>query len=225
MTLNWDWTKTVGGSKFGHKDYVEALTKKNITKQQVQSALQAGDIEITADNPLRGILSQTGNQAAQNQLGGSGFGHADYYHALQSGADAMSIQDAAKGQIAQSNLGGLGASIQASGDAARSLQIAQTDAAAAQDWRASESAKSEKYYSDMLAEQGKQLQAMQDAEAARAADALKVKYQGSTSVGAGQSAMGIKFKQSPAYASGAASRGTGQLARSDKGTKLKTLNV
>ena len=62
------------------------------------------------------------------------------------------------------------------------------------------------------------------AEAARK-EALKVKHTGSTSVGAGQSAMGIKFAQSPAFASGAASRGTAQLARSDKGTKLTNMNI
>ena len=62
------------------------------------------------------------------------------------------------------------------------------------------------------------------AEAARK-EALKVKYQGATHVGQGQSAMGIKFKQSPAFASGSASRGTAQLARSDKGTKLTNLNI
>ena len=216
--LDWSWTKDVGGSKFGHKDYVHALTKKNITKQQVQSALEAGDIEITEDNPLRNILAQTGNQAAQNQLGGTGFGHADYYHAIQSGADAMSIQDASKGQIAQSNLAGIGSSIQSAGDSARSLQTATQTASAMKDWREDEAAKSAKFYQD-------QLKIMQDAEAARAADAMKVKSQGSTSVGPGQSAMGIKFKQSPAYASGASSRGTAQLGRSGKGSELKTLNV
>ena len=111
---------------------------------------------------------------------------------------------------------GLGASAQRT----ENLQIAENKAMS--DWRKDESAararEAEKKYNALVAAQERQ------AEEARK-NALKVKYQGTTAVSPGQSAMGIKFAQSPAFASGAASRGTAQLARSDKGTKLTNLNI
>lgn len=99
---------------------------------------------------------------------------------------------------------------------------AAADAAAAATWRQQES---DRRASEAQARLDQMISSQQAAAEAARIEGLKVKHRGSTSVGGGQSAMGIRFKQSPAYGSGAASRGTAQLARSDKGTKLKTLNV
>ena len=95
-------------------------------------------------------------------------------------------------------------------------------ATAAATWRQNES---EKRRLEAEARYNKMVEAQEAAAEAARKEALKVKYTGSTSVGSGQSAMGIKFAQSPAFASGAASRGTAQLARSDKGTKLTNMNI
>ena len=108
------------------------------------------------------------------------------------------------------------------GSAQDAADTAAADAAAAATWRQNESdrraAEAERRYNQMV-------KAQEDAAEAARKEALKVKYTGATHVGQGQSAMGIKFAQSPAFASGAASRGTAQLARSDKGTKLTNMNI
>ena len=96
------------------------------------------------------------------------------------------------------------------------------DSRAEAQWRSDEAEKSRQRYENMMAQQR---EAAEKAREQARIEGMKVKHRGSTSVGGGQSAMGIRFAQSPAYGSGAASRGTAQLARSDKGTQLKTLNV
>tara|TARA_R100000458_G_C8267511_1_gene242461 strand:+ start:1225 stop:1989 length:765 start_codon:yes stop_codon:yes gene_type:complete len=241
---SWMSWKDQGGAYFGGKDVTEAL-KRGISVADIRTAVEASDAlgrgatETTGPgHATAGDLSnrlQAALEAAQGGTLGSGFGQSKEY---TGGADlaiyGQGRAGASTGQIAQeiasqanwnplsmnlsSDIGKVRTSIE-------SAATAQTTADETRAHQASEAAKSKQYYADMLAEQGKQLQAMKDAEAARAADAMKVKYQGSSSVGPGQSAMGIKFKQSPAFASGAASRGTAQLARSGKGSELKTLNV
>lgn len=108
------------------------------------------------------------------------------------------------------------------GSAQDAADTAAADAAANAAWRQQESdrrtAEAERRYNQMV-------KAQEDAAEAARKEALKVKHTGATHVGQGQSAMGIKFAQSPAFASGAASRGTAQLARSDKGTKLTNMNI
>jgi len=99
---------------------------------------------------------------------------------------------------------------------------AAADAAAASTWRKEES---DRRAAEAEARYNKMVEAQEAAAESARKEALKVKYTGSTHVGQGQSAMGIKFAQSPAFASGAASRGTAQLARSDKGTKLTNMNI
>ena len=54
-------------------------------------------------------------------------------------------------------------------------------------------------------------------------ESMKVHHRGDSPVG--QSATGSKFRRSAAFASGAASRGTGQFARSGKGSQVRGLNV
>ena len=243
---SWMTWENQGGAYFGGKDVTKALNQ-GISVADIRKAVEASDAlgrgatETTGPgHATAGNLSQNLQAALDAAKGGtlgSSFGASSEY---TGGADlAIYGQGRAgaglsSGQIAQeigsqanwnplslnpaSGIGGIRSSI----EGAATIQTTADDTKTHQ---ANEAAKSEKYYADMLAEQGKQLKAMQDAEAARAADAMKVKYQGSTSVGPGQSAMGIKFKQSPAFASGASSRGTAQLARSGKGSELKTLNV
>ena len=232
-----------GGAYFGGKDVTEALNR-GISVADIRKAVEASDAlgrgQAEGTDTTAGGLSnrlQAALEAAQGGTLGSGFGASSEY---TGGADlaiygqGRGASGASTGQIAQeiasqanwnpmsmnlsSDIGKVRSSVEGAA-------TAQTTADETRVHQASEAAKSKKYYEDMLIEQGKQLQAMKDAEAARAADAMKVKFQGSSSVGPGQSAMGIKFKQSPAFASGAASRGTAQLARSGKGSELKTLNV
>ena len=99
---------------------------------------------------------------------------------------------------------------------------AKADAAAANQWRIDEAAKTKKYYEDMI-------QAQKDA-AAEAAEKqrienLKVKNTTPSAVGLGHQQLGITAARSGAFRSGAASRGTAQLARTAKGTNVKTLNI
>ena len=245
----WEFLEGVGASdKFGSADYAASL-KQGKTKAQIRDYVQGmydttglpggGQYGVRAGNEtVKNLISKDsgftsslgqamGTTASEQQQ--THFGGADLLHAIAtlsdqgedpySGESAIKIQEYSQDKPRSSGYmttKGYG------------LQSAATTAQTAKEtklFQANEAKKSQKYYADMLKAQGDQLQAMKDAEAARAADAMKVKYQGSSSVGPGQSAMGIKFKQSPAYASGASSRGTAQLARSGKGSELKTLNV
>ena len=77
---------------------------------------------------------------------------------------------------------------------------------------------------DLMRQQEKaSVQRQQEQIRRQATEALKVNYQGSSPVG--QRLAKSRFKRSAAFGSGAASRGTGQFARSGKGSQIRGLNV
>ena len=229
-----------GGQFFGGRDVTKALNM-GVSHADIQQAVQESDALAGTTGAYGGRANISSNlQSAYDSARGgtldSSLGATDY----TGGADIALYTQARggmSGQVAQeiasqanynpnlqiggamSNLAmGIG-SYAASQDA---KDTATADAAAAATWRQNES---DKRAAEAEARYNKMVEAQEAAAEAARKEALKVKYTGATHVGQGQSAMGIKFAQSPAFASGAASRGTAQLARSDKGTKLTNMNI
>ena len=242
---SWMTWEDRGGSYFGGKDVTEALNR-GISVADIRAAVEASDAlgrgatETTAPgHASAGGLSnrlQAALEAAQGGTLGSSFGANPEY----TGSADLAIYGQGRagagvssGQIAQeiaSQANWRPSSLNPASDIGRirssieGAATAQTTADDTKAFQASEAAKSEKYYQDMLAAQQSQLDAFKAADDRRARDALKVKYQGTSAVG--KRATGVKIKESQAYGSGSASRiGTAALGRSGKGSELKTLNV
>ena len=234
---SWMSWEDQGGSLFGGKDVTEAL-KRGISYKDIQAAVRASDKiardagEVAGSGQYGGRFGLSGRidkavSDARSGNVGTGLGASDQY---TGGADIALFNQVAggsEGERAQTirrtanwnpeslnlstGIGTTRSNITATAMGQDAIDIANQSAADTRAW--------EKAESDRRAAEHEQLMKL------RREEALKVKYQGSTAVGRGQSAMGIKFKESPILASGQSSRGTGQLARSDKGTKLTTLNI
>ena len=237
--MTYDWTGAGGsGDYFGAADYARALTSgKSI--QDVRNFISKNPGAIRAGSaPVADLVNTINTGSLTSSLGqyhaDSGqrtekdevipgmteqskthFGGIDYLHAKAAGHSDIAISD----YMSDSPMS-IGASKQL--DFVHDRAADDREAAAASTWRSNES---EKRRLEAEARYNKMVEAQQAAAEAARKEALKVRNTGSTEVGQGQSALGIKFKQSPAFASGAASRGTAQLARSDKGTKLTNMNI
>ena len=235
----YDWTGAGGNENyFGAADYDRAL-RSNKTIAEIRSfiannpgAIRSGSdavanlVETINTGRLTSSLGQYQTDSGRtdsegNPTGGltdqakTHFGGTDYLHAVAAGHGSEAISDYMKGSPMSI---GAKSDLQFVHDDASSIRLERDE----KQWRSDESEKARQRYENLMKQQRED--AARAREQARI-EGMKVKHRGSTSVGGGQSAMGIKFKQSPAYSSGAASRGTAQLARSDKGTQLKTLNV
>ena len=249
--MNW---ADEGGSLFGQKDVTKAL-QQGVSYQNILKAVQDSDTIAKGLNPDNPNIASGGGrfntaanltsayQSAQAGNLDSTQGQSDYTGGADialyaqgrgglTGQVAQEIRDQAnyspnlkiggKMHTNMMNIGTFAASQDAADASQDAADTAAQDAADASAWRRDES---EKRRLEAEARYKKMVEAQEAAAEAARKEALKVKYTGSTSVGSGQSAMGIKFAQSPAFASGAASRGTAQLARSDKGTKLTNMNI
>ena len=228
-----------GGAHFGGKDVTKAL-QMGVSHADIQKAVKASDV-TRAEQGVTGAENLSSNlQSAYDSAKGGTLNSSLGATKYTGGADIALYTQARggmSGQVAQEirdqanynpNLqigGGMYNNMLNIGSYASSQDAADTaarDAAAAATWRQSES---DKRAAEAEARYNKMVEAQEAAAEAARKEALKVKHTGATHVGQGQSALGIKFKQSPAFASGAASRGTAQLARSDKGTKLTNMNI
>ena len=235
-----------GGQWFGDQDVTEAL-RRGVSVSDIKAAVEASDTAeggrgVGGAGDLANRL-QAAFDAAQSGTLGHGFGaNRDYTGSadLAIYGQGRGASGATTGQIAQeiasqanwrpqsldpsSDIGGIRSNIEGSAASQTALDTAQTTAANTAAFQASEAAKSEEYYQNMLASQQSQLDAFQAADDRRARDALKVKYQGSSAVGRG--AGGVRLADPSSVGSSGVSRmGTAQLSRSGKGSELKTLNV
>lgn len=242
----WEFLEGVGQSdKFGSADYAKAL-QQGKSKAQIRDYVQGmydstglpggGQYGVRAGNQtVRDLIAKdSGFTSSLGQAMGSGlsqqqqthFGGADLLHAQAtiadqggdpwSGASAIRIDDYSSAQPRSSGyMNTRGYNVQAAASGQRAANSAAAAASAQAAWQKSESEK-------RAAEAAARLQQMKDAEEARRVEALKVRGSASQPVGS-RGVSGIKIKESPGFLGGM--RGTGQLARSDKGTQLKTLNV
>lgn len=234
--MTYDWTGAGGsGDYFGTADYDRALRSgKSIQDVRDYIANNPGSIrqgsQAVADLVETINTGRLTSNLGQGEGAGGGlteqakthFGGTDYLHARAAGHSNIAISDYMKDSPmsigAASDLG----FVHTRAGEDREAAEREAERGRAAQWRNEES---ERRRLEAEARYKKMVEAQEAAAEAARKEALKVKHTGSTSVGAGQSAMGIKFAQSPAFASGAASRGTAQLARSDKGTKLTNMNI
>ena len=242
----WEFLQGVGATdKFGHADYAAAL-REGKSKAQIRDYVNraSADQVLGGNQNLKDLMSQdSGFTYSLGQARGQGFGDqqrthfggADLLHAQAtladrgenpwSGAGALAIQQYIDESNAPRSSGFMntgGYALQSAASGQQALNTAQTDAAAAQQWRADEAKKSADYYADMLK------QASDDARLAREqqeAQAAKITHTGSSSVGLGTNTLGIRTARSKDYRSGTSSRGTAQFARSGKGSNITGINI
>lgn len=241
-----------GAGLFGMKDVTAALqagvSVSDIKKKIEESDVKRAEQGITGAENLASNLQSAFDQAASGTVGTS-MGHSDeftgaadlaIYHQAQ-GTNAQNMGQHAQQVVQQANWNpqystnlshGLGQAVAgysalAAGQDAKDLaktaaDTAADDAAKANQWRIDEAAKTKKYYEDMI-------KAQREATAAAAEkqriENLKVKNTAPSQVGLGYQQLGIGTARSGAFRSGAASRGTAQLARTGKGSEVKTLNI
>mgnify|MGYP003135174255 CR=1 FL=1 len=229
-----------GEGLFGAKDISTALAQ-GVKISDITAAIKASDLKGRPDDKQDTRINwEAAVEQAQSGTLGHGYGASGQW----TGAADVSLftqaqqgQGTGTGQIAQaiskqgvwnpdfvntagSGLSNMVGSIQGVALGQDALDVAQQSAADQAAHHRSEADKSKQYYQNMLDQQKES--ARLAAERARI-EAMKVRSSSPSAVG--QSAMGIRAARSPAYASGAASRGTGQFARSAKGTNVKTLNI
>tara|TARA_R100001082_G_scaffold89737_1_gene56219 strand:+ start:574 stop:1326 length:753 start_codon:yes stop_codon:yes gene_type:complete len=235
-----------GGSLFGQKDVTKAL-QENISYDKILKAVQESDAIAKARDPNNPNIESGGGRfstaanltsayeaaqsgkldSSQGVTGYTGGADINLYAQGRGGMTtkvAQEIRDQANynpnlkiGGAMHTNMMNIG-SWAASQDAADS---AKTDAEAAADWRESEATKraneATKRYNAMIA-------AQEAAAEAAKTEALKVKSSSPSAVQGG-SPLSIRSARSPAYRSGAASRGTSQFARTGKGSNVKGINI
>ena len=237
--MTYDWTGAgEDAGFFGAADYDRAL-RSGKSIQDVRSFIASNPSAIRQGSQAVQDLVETINTGRiTSNLGKAGdaadgrggiseqakthFGATDYLHAKAAGHSNIAISDYMKGSTMSTQAeNALGFVHTRAGEEREAAEAAAERGRAAQ-WRQEES---DRRLAEANARYKKMVEAQEAAAEAARIEALKVRHTGSTSVGQGQSAMGIKFAQSPAFASGAASRGTAQLARSDKGTKLTNMNI
>ena len=245
---SWMTWEDKGGSLFGDKDAQEAL-HRGVDPTKVADAMRASDAIGAGQAGYGGRADSTHSSAAilsafESAKGGtldSSLGQSDYTGSVDMNIFAHGQAAAGKslGQIGQGIVGQgsfnplyasspsnqLGKEVGHWTGLANTQTAADTAAAnkAADDqWRLDEAAKTKKYYEDMI-------KAQREAAAAAAEkqriENLKVKNTTPSAVGLGHQQLGITAARSGAFRSGAASRGTAQLARTGKGTNVKTLNI
>ena len=235
-----------GEELFGAKDISTALSK-GVKISDIRAAIEASDTKGRPIDEATGKSStktmddfRAAVEQAQSGTLGRGYGASGQYTGaadVNLFTQAQQGQGTGTGQIAQaiskqgvwnpdfvntagSRLSNMVGTYRAGAIAQDALDVSQRSADDAAAHRQREADKSRQYYQDMLDQQKES--ARLAAERARI-EAMKVRSSSPSAVG--QSAMGIRAARSPAYASGVSSRGTGQFARSAKGTNVKTLNI
>ena len=245
---SWMTWEDKGGSLFGDKDAQEAL-RRGVNPEKVAEAMRVSDAKAVG---VAGYEGRSGSkhssdailaafESAKSGTLDSSLGATGYTGGIDMNIFAHGQAAAGKslGRIAQSitsqgdfnptyantsatDLGRqqLGWAGLAAGQDAK--DTAAADAAATQQWRIDEAAKTKKYYEDMIKAQR---EATEAAAEKQRIENLKVKNTAPSVVGLGHQQLGITAARSGAFRSGAASRGTAQLARTGKGTNVKTLNI
>ncbi len=228
-----------GGQWFGGKDVAEALNKgisydkirdalndpnlrpnttQSIASQKLEEAItsaQQGKIANTLGGEYVGGADVNLYQQVRGGLGESaGKTHQDIRHHWDTNPGSLNIGASLGGDpkyqsMYQGVMSGAGGQDDRDHDAAvlaQNQQQHEENMAAA-----AERARLEREQRDRLAEKAR-------------IEALKVKTSSPSAVQGG-GALGIRRNASPAYRSGAASRGTSQFARTGKGSNIKGINI